>query len=146
MYYLSNSNHYLDEGIYAIVGAASLGGAITRTVSIAMIVFEIIGQTSHMIPLLVGTLMAYAVSNSIALSVYDALLEIKNLPFLPTMSGVTTYSLTAKDLMNENFLYLTSESKISDIAIIVNQVGYRPATIPVVETANRKTLLFTVQA
>jgi len=73
-----------------------------------------------MIPLLVGTLMAYAVSNSIALSIYDALLEIKNLPFLPTMSGVTTYSLTAKDLMNENFLYLTSDSSISDIAIIVN--------------------------
>lgn len=64
--------------------------------------------------------MAYAISNSIALSVYDALLEIKNLPFLPTMSGVTTYSLTAKDLMNENFLYLTSDSNISDIAIIVN--------------------------
>lgn len=33
----------LDEGIYAIVGAAALGGAVTRTVSIAMIVFEIIG-------------------------------------------------------------------------------------------------------
>lgn len=64
--------------------------------------------------------MAYAISNSIALSVYDALLEIKNLPFLPTLSGVNTYNLTAKDLMNENFLYLSSESKISDVAIIVN--------------------------
>ena len=60
-----------------------------------------------MIPLLVGTLLAYAVSNSLSLSVYDALLEIKNLPFLPTMTGVSTYSLTAKELMNENFLFLT---------------------------------------
>jgi len=110
----------IDEGVYAIVGAAALGGAVTRTVSIAMIVFEIIGQTSHMIPLLVGTLMAYAISNSMALSVYDALLEIKNLPFLPTMTGVSTYSLTAKELMNENFLYLTQDSNIADIAIIVS--------------------------
>ena len=68
-----------------------MGGAVTRTFSIAMIVFEIIGQTSHMIPLLVGTLMAYAISNSLALSVYDAILEIKNLPFLPTATGVDTY-------------------------------------------------------
>lgn len=30
----------LDEGIYAIVGAAALSGAVTRTTSIAMIVFE----------------------------------------------------------------------------------------------------------
>lgn len=61
-----------------------------------------------MVPLLVGTLMAYAISNSMALSVYDALLEIKNLPFLPTMTGsVSTFTLTAKELMNENFLYLT---------------------------------------
>lgn len=65
---------FIDEGVYAIVGAAALGGAVTRTVSIAMIVFEMIGQTSHMIPLLVGTLTAYAISNSMALSIYDALL------------------------------------------------------------------------
>jgi hypothetical protein len=103
-----------------------------------MIVFEIIGQTSHMIPLLVGTLMAYAVSNMLSLSAYDAILEIKNLPFLPTLSGVNTFSLTAKDLMSENFMYLTSGSKISDIAIIVSKVGFKPATMPVVDSENKK--------
>lgn len=103
-----------------------------------MIVFEIIGQTSHMVPLLVGTLMAYAISNSLALSVYDALLEIKNLPFLPTVTGVNTYSLTAKDLMNENFLYITQDAKIADLAIIVSKVGFKPMTIPVVESSTKK--------
>ena len=111
---------------------------MTRTVSIAMIVFEIIGQTSHMIPLLVGTLMAYAISNSLALSVYDAILEIKNLPFLPTATGVNTYQLTAKDLMNENFLYLTYDSIVADVAIIVGKVGFKPVTIPVVRTDTQK--------
>ena len=33
----------LDEGIYAIVGAASLAGSVTRTVSLAMMVFEMCG-------------------------------------------------------------------------------------------------------
>ena len=129
---------FIDEGIYAIVGAAALGGAVTRTVSIAMIVFEMIGQTSHMVPLLVGTLMAYAVSNALSISIYDALLEIKNLPFLPTLSGMSTYSLTAKDLMNENFLYLTRDAKLADVAIIISRIGFTPATIPVVDSETKK--------
>lgn len=36
----------LDEGVYAIVGAAALAASVTRTASIAMIVFEICGQTN----------------------------------------------------------------------------------------------------
>lgn len=69
------------------MGAASVAGGVTRTLSIAMIIFEIIGQTSHMIPILIGVLLSYAVSSSLSLSAFDALIEIKNLPFLPTMTG-----------------------------------------------------------
>jgi chloride channel 2 len=105
-----------------------------------MIVFEMIGQTSHMVPLLVGTLMAYAVSNSLSISIYDALLEIKNLPFLPTLSGMSTYSLTAKDLINENFLFLTKDAKLADVAIIITKLGFTPATIPVVDSEAKKYL------
>ena len=115
-----------------------MGGAVTRTVSIAMIVFEMIGQTSHMIPLLVGTLMAYAVSNSMSVSIYDALLQIKNLPFLPALSGFSSYNLTAKDLMNENFAFLTHDSKLADVAIIITRLGFNPATIPVVDSEAKK--------
>jgi H+/Cl- antiporter ClcA len=97
----------IDEGIYAIIGAAAVSGSVTRTTSVAMIVFELTGQTSHMIPILVGVLLSYAVSNSLAMSVYDVMLEMKNLPFLPTLTSVATYNHTARDLMNKNFLYLT---------------------------------------
>lgn len=97
-----------------------------------------IGQTSHMIPLLIGTLLAYAVSNSMALSIYDALLQIKNLPFLPAMSGFSAYNLTAKDLMNENFTYLTKHAKIADLAIIISKLGFHPVTIPVVQSEEKK--------
>ena len=128
----------IDEGIYAIVGAASLAGSVTRTVSIAMMVFEICGQTNHMIPILVGVLLSYAVASSMALSAYDALIEIKNLPFLPSLTGYSTYHLTAKDLMNENFLYLTKQAKLADIAIIISKVAGQSYTVPVVESENKK--------
>lgn len=44
----------LDEGIYAIIGAAAVSGSVTRTISVVIIVFELTAQTSHMIPLLFG--------------------------------------------------------------------------------------------
>jgi hypothetical protein len=85
-----------------------------------------------MVPILFGVLISYAVSNANSMSIFDVILEIKNLPFLPTLSNVSTYNVTAKDLMNSNFFYLTAEAKLADITVIINKVGYYPVTIPVV--------------
>ena len=76
-----------------------------------------------MVPILIGVLLAYAVSSSLSVSAFDALIEIKNLPFLPSFTGYSTFHLTAKDLMNENFLYLSEKSKLSDIAVIISKIG-----------------------
>lgn len=104
-----------------------------------MIIFEIIGQTSHMIPILTGVLLSYAVSSNMSISAFDALIEIKNLPFLPTLTGYSTYHLMAKDLMNRNFMYLTkSASKLADIAVIIAKVGNTTYTVPVVESDYKK--------
>lgn len=73
-----------------------------------------------MVPLITATLMAYSVSNTMSLSINDIIIEIKNLPFLPTAAGTNTYHMTAKDLMNENFPYLTKKSKLLDIAAFIN--------------------------
>ena len=77
-----------------------------------------------MVPILLGLLLSYAISNALAMSVYDVILEMKNLPFLASLSNVTDYNKTAKDLMNENFLYLTKESRLSHISVIMNQVQF----------------------
>lgn len=102
-----------------------------------MMVFEICGQTNHMIPILIGVLLSYAVASSLALSAFDALIDIKNLPFLPSLTGYSTYHLTAKDLMNENFLYLTNASRLSDLAVIISKVGFTTYTVPCVESESK---------
>lgn len=99
-----------------------------------MIVFELTGQTSHMIPVLIGVLISYAVANSLAMSIFDVILEVKNLPFLPTLTSIQTYNKTAGDIMSTNFLYLTHDAKLADIPAILNKVGNVPATIPIVDT------------
>ena len=49
-------------GGFAVVGAAAVSGAVTRTVSTSVIVFELTTQLSHMLPVLVAVLLAYAVA------------------------------------------------------------------------------------
>lgn len=99
MYTISLIN-LIEEGIYAIIGAAAVAGGVTRTVSVAMIVFELNGQTSHMIPVLIGVLTSYIVANSFSMSIFDVIIEIKNLPFLPALASVHKYNKTAGDIMN----------------------------------------------
>ena len=41
-------------GLYATVGAAAFSGAVTRTVSISVIVFEMTGQVTAAVPVLLG--------------------------------------------------------------------------------------------
>lgn len=76
-----------DESIYAIIGAAAVTSSVTRTLSVAMIVFELNGQLSHMMPVLIGVLISYHVSNSLSLSVFDVLLNMKGLPYLPGLKS-----------------------------------------------------------
>ena len=41
-------------GLYATVGAAAFSGAVTHTVSISVIVFEMTGQLTAAVPVLLG--------------------------------------------------------------------------------------------
>lgn len=44
-----------DNSIFDLVGAASFSGAVTRTISTSVIVFEVTGQISHVLPAVVST-------------------------------------------------------------------------------------------
>ena len=48
--------------------------------------------------------------------------------------------------MNMKFLYLTKNFKLSDIATLLQHLGSKPRSIPVVESEEIKVLLFSVQA
>lgn len=50
---IPGSDQPIFPGVYAVVGAAALTGAITHSVSVAMICCEITGQLIYIIPLMV---------------------------------------------------------------------------------------------
>jgi chloride channel 2 len=102
----------INEAAYAVVGGAAVTASVTRTLSVAMIIFEINGELSYMIPVLTGVIVSYAISNSLCPSIFDILLDMKDLPYLPALR-TENYYLTAEDVMKSNFRYLTTESKFS---------------------------------
>ncbi|KAG1691275.1 hypothetical protein DVH05_027138 [Phytophthora capsici] len=58
---------------YAVVGAACFAGSATQTVSTAVIFFELTGQLSHMVPVMVACIASYFVSGMLTPSIYDIL-------------------------------------------------------------------------
>ncbi|XP_040009410.1 chloride channel K [Xiphias gladius] len=76
----------INPGGYALAGAAALSGAVTHTLSPALLAIELTGQFSHAVPVLLATLLANALARSgNRPSFYDALSISKKLPHLPSL-------------------------------------------------------------
>lgn len=131
----------VNEAVYAVIGAACVTSSVTRTLSVAMIVFELNGQLSYMIPVLMGVLFSYSLSNSLAMSFFDVILDMKDLPHLPSLRSVEYYKMKASRIMNKNFLYLTKYSTLSDIAVLLQHLGPKSKSIPIVESDDNRLIL-----
>ena len=71
------------QGGYAIVGAAAFSAGVTHSISICVVVSEMTGQIQHIIPVLVAVLVSNAISTLLQPSLYDSIIMIKKLPYLP---------------------------------------------------------------
>uniref|UniRef100_A0A668ATM1 Chloride channel K n=1 Tax=Myripristis murdjan TaxID=586833 RepID=A0A668ATM1_9TELE len=76
----------VNPGGYALAGAAAFSGAVTHTLSPALLALELTGQFSYAAPILLATLLANALARSGSRpSFYDALSVSKRLPHLPSL-------------------------------------------------------------
>lgn len=64
------------------MGAAAYTGAITHSLSIAVIVCETTGQLSPLLPVLIALMVANAISSFLQPSIYESIINIKNYPHL----------------------------------------------------------------
>ena len=73
-----------------------------------MIVFEITGQLQYMLPVLVAVRISYGLGSTLTMSVYDVMMNMKGLPYLPSLRSLQLYNKVAQDIMETDFYYLTS--------------------------------------
>ncbi|XP_069069088.1 chloride channel protein 2 isoform X1 [Pleurodeles waltl] len=132
-------------GGYAVVGAAALSGAVTHTVSTAVIVFELTGQISHILPVMIAVILANAVAQSLQPSLYDSIIRIKKLPYLPELGWghQERYHIRVEDIMVRDVRYVTLNCKYRDLQDLLQSCKLK--TFALVESAESMILLGSIE-
>uniref|UniRef100_V9KFM9 Chloride channel protein n=1 Tax=Callorhinchus milii TaxID=7868 RepID=V9KFM9_CALMI len=132
-------------GGYALAGAAAFSGAVTHTLSTALLVFELTGQMAHFLPVLLAVLVANAIAQKFQPSFYDGTIIVKKLPYLPKIrsSNTGSYSVTVEEFMNTSLVCLAKVSSYTDILQVINSSSH--SLYPVVESTDSMMLIGSVQ-
>ncbi|XP_055929436.1 chloride channel protein 2-like isoform X2 [Argiope bruennichi] len=133
-------------GGYAVVGAAALSGSATHTVSTSVIVFELTGQMSHILPVIIAVLIANAVAQSLQPSIYDSIIQIKKLPYLPSIISTSSqaHNVYVEDIMVRDIVYIWEGATYREIKSILKS-NKRLQSFPLVESSESMILLGSVQ-
>ena len=133
-------------GGYATVGAAAFSGAVTHTISISVIVFEMTGQITHCIPILVAVLVSNAIAHSLELSCYDSIIKIKNLPYLPDIppSSSNIYNVFVRDFMVREVKYVWRGMTFKELKAVLEDAK-KVRAFPIVDGHGSKVLLGSIQ-
>lgn len=112
------------RGVYSILGAAAMTGSVTRTVSVAMIVLELNGHLSHLVPTMVCVICSYGVSELLRpLSFFEMLSQLTGLDQKIAEKG----KIIIKDVLSVNpeyrnieFLSIADSTEEDILSIIRN--------------------------
>ncbi|XP_046804460.1 chloride channel protein 2 isoform X8 [Lucilia cuprina] len=133
-------------GGYAVVGAAAFSGAVTHTVSVAVIVFEMTGQITHVVPVMIAVLIANAIAALLQPSMYDSIILIKKLPYLPDLlpSSSGMYSIYVEDFMVRDVKYIWQNISYQKLKEVL-KANKTLRSLPLVDNPDNMILLGSVQ-
>ena len=111
------------ESAFAMAASAGAFSGFSHTISSALMVFELAGQTKYLPSLLLTCLIANLIGQGLSMGIFDVLLAIKNLPYLPAIKSNDAYSMSAGDLMDkiDHVLHI-GVSKIVDGLSILSKI------------------------
>uniref|UniRef100_A0A5S6QA36 Chloride channel protein n=1 Tax=Trichuris muris TaxID=70415 RepID=A0A5S6QA36_TRIMR len=112
----------ISPGGYAVVGAAAFSGSVTNAISTSVVVTEMIGQTTYLLPTIIAVLVAIAVRVRFENSLYDTMICIKKLPYLPPLpSASSVYRTWVCDIMVRDVKYLTLNTTLNQMLIMIDK-------------------------
>jgi chloride channel 3/4/5 len=90
-------------GTYALVGAAAVLAGVTRmTVSLTVIMFELTGALTYILPIMITVMVSKTVGDQISRGgIYDKIIKLKNYPFLSEECGNHNMT-TAGNMMTQD--------------------------------------------
>ncbi|XP_061251674.1 chloride channel protein ClC-Ka isoform X2 [Bos javanicus] len=132
-------------GGYALAGAAAFSGAVTHSISTALLAFELTGQIVHALPVLMAVLAANAIAQSCQPSFYDGTIIVKKLPYLPWIRGrkISSHRVTVEHFMNRAITTLAKDTPQEEVVKVVTSTDM--AEYPLVASTESQTLVGTVR-
>ncbi|KAI5621620.1 chloride channel 1, skeletal muscle isoform X1, partial [Silurus asotus] len=135
----------ITPGGYAVIGAAAMTGAVTHTVSTAVICFELTGQISHILPMMVAVILANMVAQGLQPSLYDSIIQVKKLPYLPELGfgHISQYNIFVEDIMVRKVKYLCSETTYREVLHLLESTTLK--NFPLVDSKESMILLGSIE-
>uniref|UniRef100_A0A914ZR78 Chloride channel protein n=2 Tax=Parascaris univalens TaxID=6257 RepID=A0A914ZR78_PARUN len=132
-------------GLYAVVGAAAYTGAVTHTLSVAVIICELTGQLTPILPVLIAMLVGNAVCKFLQPSIYESIIRIKKYPYLPDLppSRISVHTVKVEQVMIRDVVYITKSTTYRELREILRFAPHLKS-FPVVTDRKNKILLGSV--
>lgn len=131
-------------GTYAIIGAASALGGVTRmTVSIVVIMFELTGALTYVLPIMIAVMISKWVGDALGKrGIYESWIQFNEYPFLDNRNDGPIPDVSASEIMTriEDLVILTSSGHtIHTLRTLLATQPYRG--FPVVSDSHAAILL-----
>ncbi|XP_054420263.1 chloride channel protein 1 isoform X2 [Pteronotus mesoamericanus] len=132
-------------GGYAVIGAAALTGAVSHTVSTAVICFELTGQIAHILPMMVAVILANMVAQSLQPSLYDSIIQVKKLPYLPDLgwNQLSKFTIFVEDIMVRDVKFVSASCTYGELQTLLQTTTAK--TLPLVDSKDSMILLGSVE-
>ncbi|KAG2444895.1 hypothetical protein HXX76_001631 [Chlamydomonas incerta] len=118
--------HYIDEGTYALLGAASfLGGAMRMTVCTCVMLLELTNNLALLPLIMLVLLVAKAVGDGTGIKpIYEVQMEVKGLPFLQPQPEAFMRHITAKECCGRPPVTFNRVEKVRSIVETLRSNGH----------------------
>ncbi|EJU04342.1 Cl-channel protein [Dacryopinax primogenitus] len=109
----------ITPGTYALLGAAAaLGGIMRLTVTVVVIMFELTGAATYILPLMIVLLVTRAVGDLCGASgIADEMIRFNGFPFLEKEEQ--SYDVTVSSVMHRELVTLSATMRLGDIKHIL---------------------------
>ncbi|GLJ47760.1 hypothetical protein SUGI_1008730 [Cryptomeria japonica] len=122
----------IDQGLFAVLGAASLlGGSMRMTVSLCVILLELTNNLSLLPSIMIELLISKTIADCFNSSVYDKIVHLKGLPFLEAHPEPFMSQLTAGDAVIGPLVTLHRIEKVGNVVQILKNTKHN--AFPVID-------------
>jgi len=120
---------FFSPGIYALVGQAAFVAGATGAVSTALIIFEITTSLSAMVPVLLAVVLGRSAGRLVSMDLVSALQKSGKLPSVPAPSHQSSYSVRAREIVEDTVLWVEAKASRSEIALALRAESFAPEQV-----------------